>query len=354
MRITRVESFLVRMPMLEPYEIAYGSFSEAVNVIVMLHTNRPHVGFGCAAPDQNVTGETPEQVLAALEDVVPSVVKGSDPLRVAFLLNRLAGPLSGLPSALSAVDTALHDLMGKAAGLPLYKLLGGFRERMRTSITIGILPLDETVHLAKEHVSAGFKALKIKGGRDVQADVARVLRVREQVGPKIGIRFDANQGYTMEQALEFVTGTRNSRVEVFEQPTPRLEMDLLGRVARRVSIPVMADESLLGLRSAFRIAKGGLADMVNVKLTKVGGIAEAQAINAVSRAAGLNLMIGCMDEAALGIAAGLHFALARPNVIYADLDGHLGLQDDPTSGAVILRNGTLFPVDAPGLGLNSI
>ncbi len=352
MKITGFEAWPVEMRLSEPYEIAYESVDRVTNLMVRLETSSGLVGLGCAAPDENVTGETPSGALAAFENVVTPSLMGSDPLRPARVLERLKAQLGSQPSVMAAVDMGLHDLMGKAAGLPLWRLLGGFRDRMLTSVTIGILPQDRTVERAMEWVRQGFRALKLKGGVDMEGDIARFIAVREAVGDRVELRFDANQGYTVEESLRFVEGTRGARLELLEQPTPRGEPDLLARVTSGAHVPVMADESIMTLRDAYRLARRDLVDMVNVKLMKVGGIAEALQINAVARSARYEVMVGCMDEMALGIAAGLHFALARPNVIYADLDGHIGLQGDPTAGAVTIRNGVLFPSPGPGLGVD--
>jgi len=340
------------MRLTEPFTIAYETIDSATNVFIRLETDQGITGYGCAAPDLQVTGETPESVLKAVGEIATSSLKGSDPLRTAMLLERLTPLLNTQPAAMAGLDMALYDILGKVSNLPLWKLLGGFRDRIRTSITIGIMPEKETVKRAKDFVAQGFKSLKIKGGVDVQSDIARILKVREAVGTNIELRFDANQGFSLEQAISFFNETNSSRIELIEQPTPKGQPDLLGRVTDSVKIPIMADESLMTLRDAFRLARRELVDMVNIKLMKVGGIDSALQINAVARAAGLEAMVGCMDESALSIAAGLHFALARPNVHYADLDGHLDLVDDPCKGAVILRGGILFPNNQPGLGFD--
>ena len=350
MRITTVETWQVNMRLTEPYTIAYESVDSVTNVFLRLGTDKGIVGFGCAAPDLHVTGETPAGVLRAGEEIIGPGLKGRDPLRIALLLDELKRHLQGRPSALAMADMALHDILGKVAGLPVYKLLGGFRDSMLTSITIGIMPVDEAVKKAREYAKQGFKSLKIKGGANVDEDIERLLKIRKTVGSKMELRFDANQGYSVEDSIRFVNATRKARLELMEQPTPKGQPDLLGSVTREVPIPVMADESLMSLRDAFRLAKGDLMDMANVKLMKVGGISEAVQINAVARAAGLEVMVGCMDESALGIAAGLHFALARPNVAYADLDGHIGLTGDPSEGGVVLKDGVLYPNERPGLG----
>lgn len=352
MRILRLETWPVTMRLVEPYTIAYETVDSTTNVFLRIVTDGGPCGYGCAAPDLQITGETPESVLRALGEVVEPAVRGADALRPAWLLESLRDELRPHCSAKAAFDMALHDLLGKQAGLPVWKLLGGYRESIKTSVTIGILPEAETLERAQDWIGRGFTSLKLKGGADVESDVARVLKVREAVGGEIELRFDANQGFTVEQAVRFVDETRSARIELFEQPTPKAEPALLARVARQVHVPVMADESLMTLRDAFHLARDELVDMVNVKLMKVGGIADALQINAVARAAGLEAMVGCMDESALGIAAGLHFALARPNVEYADLDGHLVLEGDPAAEAVAIRGGVLYPNDRPGLGID--
>ena len=352
MKITQIEAWPVTMPLAETYTISYETVESITNIFLRIETNKNIIGYGCAAPEKYITGETPDNVLLNLNNVVCAAIKGSDPLRYAVIMERLKSLIKPQSATLAAVNIALFDILCKFSNLPLWKLLGGFRDRIKTSVTIGILSEDETVKSAQELISQGFKCLKIKGGKDVESDISRVLKVRETVGKEIELRFDANQGFTVDQSLKFVKSTRKARLELIEQPTSKGQPDLLGRVTSEVSIPVMADESLMTLRDAFRLARKNLVDMVNIKLMKVGGISEALQINAVAKSARLEVMVGCMDEAALGIAAGLHFALACPNVIYADLDGHLGLLDDPSKGAVTLRDGVLFPIKKPGLGFD--
>ena len=354
MRITRVDAWAHEMALREPYSIAYETVERAENVFLALVTDRGLVGYGCAAPDPEVTGEDTATTLARVGDVLEPCALGEDPLRPAVILEQLEQGLPQAPSLRAAVDMALYDLLGKVAGVPVWKLLGGFRTRMPTSITVGILPLGATVRTARARAEEGFVALKLKGGRDLDDDVERVLAVRKAIGRGIALRFDANQGYTATEALDFVERTRSAELELLEQPTRRGEPAKLARVVAGAHIPVMADESLLTLGDAFRLARLDAADMVNIKLMKVGGLTRATLVNGVARAAGLEAMVGCMDESALAIAAGLAFALARPNVGYADLDGHLDLDDDPFDGAVRLEAGVLSPLDGPGFGLDQL
>jgi L-alanine-DL-glutamate epimerase-like enolase superfamily enzyme len=354
MKIVSLEAWPVSMPLTEAYSVAYGSFDRAVNVFLEIRTDTNLTGFGCAAAETAVTGETAETVMKIFSEVIQPALKGEDPLRRALLLERLAPVLSIHRSAVAMVDMALHDLLGKITGLPLFRLLGGYRTRMKTSVTIGILPPDETVSRAKALVDRGFRILKIKGGRDVETDIARILMVRRAVGRRIELRFDANQGYCADEALAFIGAVASANLELMEQPTPGADMDALARVTGLAPIPIMADESLKNLDDALRLTRKNRVDMVNIKLMKVGGLAEAVRINAVVRAAGLGVMVGCMDEAALAIAAGLHFALSSPNILYADLDGHLDLVGDPSAGALTLKRGVLYPTGLPGLGLKTL
>lgn len=351
MAIRSLSVALLHMPLSQPYTIAYETVVAAENILVRVQEEGGRTGWGVAAPDPLVTGESLEASARAIDEIIRPHVLGADPGRIARLSVGLERLAVDAPAARAAVEMAVYDLLGRRAGMPLYRLLGGYRTRILTSVTIGILTVQETLAEVDERVRQGFRALKLKGGRDLDEDVERLLRTREVVGPRMRLRFDANQAYTAEQALALVERTRAINLEVIEQPTPRAALRALRTVQRLSPVPVMADESLINLFDAFRLARGRLADLVNIKLMKAGGIQPALSAIAISRSSGMEAMVGCMDESEIGIAAGLAVALARPGVVAADLDGHLDLVGDPAAGLLRLTRGILHPSPAPGLGI---
>jgi L-alanine-DL-glutamate epimerase-like enolase superfamily enzyme len=350
MKITKIEFFRLDMPLSVPYTIAYETISQTTNIVLRLSTDKGITGWGCAAPDLEVTGETPEDVVRYITTVVMDLLRDQSPFQIAriiYLLNQL---IPHARSTMAMVDMALYDILARRARVPLYQLLGGYKNKIATSITIGILPLQDTLEQADSFFKMGFTILKVKGGRDLNEDVEKLLKLREKYGQDFVLRFDANQGYTSQQAIDFVNQTRKANIEILEQPTCQSKDEMLGLVSQKVNIPVMADESIKSLADAFRLARNDLTDMVNIKIMKVGGIQEAMHINSVAKAAGLEVMTGCIDECSLGISAGLHFALSRPNIEFADLDGHLDLLKDPFVDLFTLKKGVLYPSHHPGLG----
>ncbi len=350
MKITSLECWLLELPLSEPYEVAYGKIDHSANVVAKISTDAGLTGWGCGAPDFKVTGETAQSVFQDFNQTIEPWLKGMNPFRYTLIDRELQQFLPKSPTARCIADMAIFDIMAKKAGVPLHFLLGGFRENIPTSITIGILPVEATLEKAKEFLAKGFFILKIKGGHNVEEDIEKMIKLRELTGPSIALRFDANQGYSVGQAVHFIRETMSVGIELLEQPTISTATEQLGEVSSRVSVPIMADESLLNLKDVFHLTSNNWTDLINIKLMKTGGITEAMHINSVAKAAGVEVMVGCMDETALGISAGLHFALSRPNIRYADLDGHFDILDDPFDGTVILKSGVLWPTEKNGLG----
>ncbi len=353
MKIVASDCWIEHFKLKESYSIAYEEdISKCDNVFLTLQTDDGFIGWGMAAPDVLITGEDAQTVMRAYHGHIEATMKGENPFHYSRLYEELREALPGQSSALAMVEIALYDIISQKAGVPLYMFLGGFRQRIITSVTIGImedhLVLERTDRLLKQNI----RAIKLKGGNDVERDIRIVELVREKIGPKIALTFDANEGFSLIEAAHFIRHTKEAELELIEQPTSAeltFQWHLLRQEGR---VPIMADESLKKLSDSFSLTSRQAVDFLNIKLMKVGGITPALQINSSARSANVRCMMGCMDESCLGIAAGLHVALARPNISHADLDSWLDMEEDPFDGLVILEDGYLMPTNLPGLGID--
>jgi len=352
MRITKVSTIPIDLELKEPFSIANETVETAMNVFIKMETDEGIIGWGCATPD-SVTGETEKSVVTSFKNSFKDLLVGSDPTRIHLLNEIIEEKIPGNPSVKAGVNMGLYDIIGKKAEMPLYRLLGGYKEKIETSITIGLNPVDVMINRSKSCVSEGFHCLKIKCGMDPDHDIEAVLGIRSAVGPKVKIRIDANEGYTLEKALRVIETleTLGADIEIFEQPTPSKYLYALKEITAQCSVPIMADETAFTLRDSLKLIKLEIADMINIKLMKIGGITNALKANLYAELAKIPVMVGCMNESMGAMVAGVHTACAMKNIIYADLDSAIDFKEDVVSGGATYKDGFVIPSEQPGLGI---
>lgn len=352
MKITKINTERVQIPLVEPFHISLGVITAAEQIRVEIETDEGLIGIGEGSAAVLISGETLESIEAAIHIIEKDLI-GCDPRDLEKIYWVMDRAIAHSPSAKTAIDLACYDLLGKASGLPLYKLLGGYTNTFETDMTVGINDPAVMAKKAAGHVADGFDTIKTKVGTTVEEDVARVKAIREAVGPAVKIRLDANQGWNPKEAIAVINKLADYDIELIEQPVPYYDFEGLAYVTAHSPIPIMSDESVFNSKDAMRAVKMHAVDLINIKLMKCGGIREALKINAIAEAAGVECMLGCMaEESNIGITAAASLGAAVKNITRADLDAHLTLSNVPYKGGVQMQGGkTMILTDAPGLGI---
>ncbi|WP_278341495.1 dipeptide epimerase, partial [Acidaminococcus fermentans] len=241
-------------------------------------------------------------------------------------------------------------------GIPVYKMLGGARNKIITDITISVNPPEEMARDAVDAIRRGYDTLKVKVGIDPSLDVARLAAIRQAVGPEVRIRIDANQAWSPKQAVRLLNQMQDKGldIELVEQPVKAHDYEGLKYVTERSYVPVLADEAVFSVEDALKIVQMQAADLINIKLMKCGGLTNALKIATLAEVCGVECMIGCMLEAKVSVNAAVHLACARKIITRVDLDGPVLCSEDPVEGGAVFNEKEITVSDAPGLGVTGI
>ena len=355
MKIKKVRVWKADLVNTKPYTIAFKTVDEVFNAFVEITLDNGLTGIGAGNPSEYVTGEHLDQTMSALTEENLEFLQGRDIREIHQLIFEINTKFPKTPAARAALDIALHDAFTRFLGIPLVKYLGQKIGSMLTSNTIGIKNVTETLKEAEEYGKLGFKAIKMKLGKDLEEDIERLVKMREKFGKRFFIRIDANQGYTAAQTITFYNRTKDLNIELIEQPLPAKAIAAYRQLPEEVKSMIAADESLVSPKDAMELVKSPRAvGIFNIKLMKCGGIDQGLQIANIGLHEGIDLFWGCNDESIVSITAALHVAFACPHTRYIDLDGSLDLAKDIVNGGFILKDGIMSCSDRPGLGVELI
>ncbi|MCC2625168.1 MAG: L-Ala-D/L-Glu epimerase [Burkholderiales bacterium] len=369
MKIKSITVGKLTIPLTRPFITAIRRTDNVEDIVVQIKTNCGHIGYGSAAATPLITGDSIDSIIGAIKNNIAPKLIGKDITGFNQLIEINQHALQKNTSAKAAIDIALHDLFSKKCSIPLYQFLGGNKNQVKSCITISVKDKDEMAKDAVELVLQGFTTLKIKVGLDLIDDLERVKAVYNAVhgmdpsrpqarvrGNDIRLVVDANQGWDAKGAIQIIRQmeTQKLRITFVEQPVTASDITNLKFIHDNVATPIFADESCFSVSDALNIAKLNAVSGVNIKLMKCAGIQNAQAIYNIAKTANMQVMVGCMLESPIGVAAMASFAASKPDIYFADLDPIALIKHNPLIGGATFTKDTIVLSDKPGLGIEGL
>ncbi|WP_047983768.1 mandelate racemase/muconate lactonizing enzyme family protein [Ornithinibacillus californiensis] len=357
MNIQQIETFKAAIPLKKAFKTALRTVTVAETIVVKVTCDNGVVGWGEAPPTHVITGDTLASISFTVNDVIKPALVGMDCLDRELLFEKINRIVVGNTSAKAAVDMAIYDCVAQHARMPLHQFLGGYQDRIETDYTVSVNSPTEMAEDAEGYVKDGFSVLKVKVGKDrIETDIERIQAIRDRVGPDVTIRLDANQGWNPKEAVRSIQKMEDLglNIEFIEQPVKAYDLKGLKHVKDHTHIPIMADESVFSARDARAVLEMDAADLINIKLMKVGGIHEGLKIAKLASVYGVDCMVGSMIESKIGITAAAHLAASQPNIKFFDFDAPLMLAGDLIRGGITYTESNITLGNRPGLGISGL
>jgi len=311
-KISKIKSKIVKIPIRNPYVFSHGVLKDFCNVLVWAWTDDGVIGIGESSfvPAGGVSEETPESTKVIIDKYLSPEVIGEDPFDMELIHKKMDASVPRNLIAKAGIDLALWDIMGKALDLPVYKLLGGkYKPKILATYTLSLDTPEKMAEQANFRRNQGYLTLVVKVGREPESDIERLKLVRKAVGPDVKIRVDANEAYRPDQAIKIIRQMERYDPEFVEEPVKRWDLDGMARVARAVDTPISSDESNSTLASVRKIIEKGAADILNIKVSsKNGGLYRSKKIAVLAESAGIPCIVGGANTYEVGRQACRHFA----------------------------------------------
>jgi muconate cycloisomerase len=359
LKILRIETIPISVPLKPDLAIRSGrggAHTHSPFLLVKIHTDEGLIGLGEASCTPRWSGE--DQVTGAhlIHRYLEPLLKGENPLDVDALSSKFRLAFAANYFTKAAVEMALWDIAGKAAGKPVYELLGGkVRELIPTKWSVSGVEPERAAEIAWRAIAHGFKALKVKVGIGPDDDIQRVKAVREIIGPTFKLGVDANGGWSAEEAIKTVARLGEWKISFVEQPVSPEDVAVMAEVRKQLKVPLIADESVYTLQDATTLARLKAADVFSIYVGKAGGIGPARKIAAFAESEGLKCTLGSNLELGVGSAAMAHLAIATPSIAAeefpCDIIGPLYYEDDVVTEPGSIQAGEVKPNSKPGLGV---